>query len=84
MMINNYNTIQELESSIKDLETTIELIYDAIASNLSKFPEKTKEIENVYKPRIDWHQGKISEKVDKNLLSLIFRQQHKNIQNLLL
>ena len=63
MMIKNYNTIQELESSIKDLETTIELIHDAVASNLTKFPEKAKDIENVYKPRIDWHQEKISEKV---------------------
>ena len=77
-MIRTYNTIQELESSIKGLATIIELIHDAVASNLSKMPEKAKEIETVYKPRIDWHQKKISEKVDNSLLSPIFYYE-KNI-----
>ena len=62
------------------METTIELIHDAVASNLSKMPEKAKEIETVYKPRIDWHQKKISEKVDNSLLNPIFYYKKKNYE----
>ena len=59
------------------METTIELIHDAVASNLSKMPEKQKKSKQ--KPQIDWHQNKISEKVENNLLNPIFNYQIKKL-----
>ena len=57
------NEIGELENSIEESHNTIEMIHEAAAVAISKAPEKEDEIMEVFKPRIEFFQEKLRNKV---------------------
>lgn len=48
----------------------LQLIYTAVTENISKFPEREKEIKEIYQPRITLFTQLINEKVNNFTLTL--------------
>lgn len=64
-IIQGHQQIVELESSIEDNLATVDLVVEAAAANVFKNPEKELEIRQIYEPRLEFLNKKISEKVRK-------------------
>ena len=65
-MIVAFGRIRELESNLEDIDETITIIHQAIASNIAKNEENEEEIKNIYEPRL-LHYAKLYEtKVTKS------------------
>ena len=60
-MINNYDEIQNLEQAINTNRDILDMIYDAAAMYLSKYPEREEEIQRRYQPRIELFEKKIED-----------------------
>ena len=55
--------ICKLENTITDCDEKIELVHDALATNIVSHPEREKEIKAIYIPRIEYLTAKKDEKV---------------------
>ena len=51
--VKHQSDLQTLKYTIDDCDEKLQLIHDATAVNILETPERTKEIENIYKPRIN-------------------------------
>lgn len=58
-----YSEICDLEKSIEKNQGTIEMIHEAAAIAISKEPENEKNIMAIFKPRIDFYQNTLKNKV---------------------
>ena len=61
--ISQQREIRQLEYIISDLSEKIDLVHDAIATNLIRTPEKEEDIRNMYTPRLKHLQDKKDVKV---------------------
>ncbi|XP_057310202.1 uncharacterized protein LOC130648181 [Hydractinia symbiolongicarpus] len=59
------NKIKDCEKTAKDCEEKIGLIHEAIALNILKKPETEQHIKDIYEPRIDFLQRKMTEKTSE-------------------
>ena len=67
-MIQTYQKVEELENAILANKTILEMIYDAAAANLAKYPEKEEEIKKRYEERIKLFESKVNSQVNLNFI----------------
>ena len=62
-MIDKYSEVQLLEESAKSITETIELVHEAVATNICRKPEEEDKIRKIYEPRLEFLSTKLNEKV---------------------
>ena len=64
--IESQTKIRDLEYLVADYHNKIDLVHEALGLQILKSPEKEREMQNIYRPRLEHLNQKLLEKVCKN------------------
>lgn len=70
-MVKTYLEIDELQQAIEEHQSTIELIQEAAAMEITKDPENEDKIVETFKPRCEYFKDKIELKVNVFIVNIL-------------